>query len=88
MAGWIFNNCELSLETLAENIKDNKVNGAPAAFNFINCIVHYSGGPIPAKELHFSDSILDFQVRTIPPPVGILAMRQLMTADQNATISL
>jgi hypothetical protein len=86
--GMIFRNCELSLETISDHYKDISVNGAPAVFNFINCIVHYSGGSIPAKELYFSGSILEFRVHTVPDPVGVVAMRQLMASDPDAHLSL
>ncbi len=75
--GWVFAGCEISLEDIASKIQGNKVNGAEAPFTFRRCIVHYRGGPIPAKRLLFVDSVLRFKVETKPDPSGVIALREL-----------
>ena len=87
-AGWVFSNCEVALEELAEHIQNNMVNGAPAPFTFINCTVHYRGGAIPAKRLTFVNCVFRFEVPAIPTPAGIVAMSQLTTADSEKPIEI
>jgi hypothetical protein len=88
-AGWIFSNCEVTLEDIAERITGSTVNGSPAPFTFIHCIVHYSGGRIPAKQLTFVDCNFSFEVLIVPPREGMAVMRQLTAApDENNTILL
>jgi hypothetical protein len=87
-SGAVFKGCEISLEELAEHIKNIRVDGQAAKFSFIDCIVHYRGGPIPAKELLFSGSLLEFQVNSVPGPSGILALREFTANGPNAPIVL
>lgn len=86
---FVFDKCEVDLDDLVEHIRDNKINGVEAAFTFVNCIVSYRGGPIPAKRLVFVDSIFQFQVDKVPDPSGAIAMRQLAlstSADSDVTL--
>jgi hypothetical protein len=87
--GWVFSNCEVTLEDIAERIKGSTLNGSPAPFTFIHCMVHYSGGRIPAKQLTFADCNFSFQVPVVPPREGMAVMRQLTIApDQNNIVLL
>lgn len=94
--GLVFQNCEIALEDLADRFSANEIDNAPASVYFVNCIVTYNGGPIldggpslKAKNLYFSSNcILDFRVNTTPPPVGISAMRQLITTGENPHVAL
>src|ERR1700733_15397006 len=55
--GLVVNGCEIDLEDLSQHFTNNTVNGVPAPFVFIDCIVHYSGGSISAKRLIFKNCI-------------------------------
>lgn len=81
-AGWVFSNCETTLEELAQAIQGTVVNGLPAPFTFLHCIVHYKGGAIPAKRMIFLDCVFRFQVLAVPPPEGMVAMTQLTTVGE------
>lgn len=76
-----FEGCEVSLEDLASKYSHNTDNGKPVPFQFINCIVHYSGGALPDGPMEFSNSILVFQITAVPPRNATKAMQQLEQAD-------
>jgi hypothetical protein len=86
--GFVFSNCEINLERLAENIQNVQVDGEAATFTFIRCVVRYSGGAIPAKHLLFIDSVFRFDILVVPAPEGVLAMRQLTIAPFDREINL
>jgi len=86
--GMVIANCEVALEDLARHVSGNTLNGLPLPFTFVNCIVHYRGGSIPAKRLTFINCVFRFDVTSQPPREGVLAMRQLTTADNDADISI
>jgi hypothetical protein len=72
---------------------DLAIDGSPqnASYaRFVNSIVHYSGGPIWAQKVILQNCILRFEVPSVPSREGVLAMRQLTTAadDANVTLSL
>jgi hypothetical protein len=84
----VISDCEVSLEDVARRIQDVRVNDKPAPFTFVNCIVSYKGGPIPAKSRAFINCILRFEVPAVPPREGMLAMRQLTKEETQAPILL
>lgn len=86
--GFVFSNCEVNLEDLAKHVYRNTVNGSAPPFTFVNCIVHYGGGHIPAKHLTFVNCVLRFEVPTVPPPEGIATMRQLTSASDDKAIDI
>lgn len=86
--GAVFSNCEVTLEDLAQRMHNITINGSPAPFRFINCIIYYSGGPIPAKTLTFVNSIFRFSVPVVPSREGMIAMEQLTTADIGNTVEI
>ncbi len=86
--GFVFSNCEMKLEDLAEHIQGVTVNGSPATFTFINCIIRYNGGAIPAKTLTFVNCIFHFSVPVVPSREGMIAMQSLTTADISKTVEV
>lgn len=88
--GMVLQNCEVELESIDQNVTDNKVNGKPLPFIFINCLVHYRGGRLKTKgPIIFQKSVLRFEVSTVPPPSGVDAMKQLTIAmADNGQINL
>ncbi|HEY5175524.1 MAG TPA: hypothetical protein VII95_08175 [Terriglobales bacterium] len=81
--GWTISNCETSLEDVALRIRNTRINGKPATFKFVNCIMHYSGGPLPGYQLTFYNCILRFQVQTVPSREAMIAMQQLTTSESD-----
>lgn len=86
--GWVFSNCEVVLDDLLQRIRDNKVNGKPAPFIFVNSIVHYNGGPLPSTRMLFQDSVFEFHIPKTPPPSEIFAMRQLTIAQDPSRVEI
>lgn len=86
--GWEFSNCETSLEQISSHIRGTTVRGKEAPFTFRKCIIHYSGGEIPAKELNFIDSIFEIHLDKAPGSPGASALRQLAlaTTDRVAVV--
>ena len=83
-----FEHCEINLEDIAFNISNVTANGQHVPFQFINCIVHYSGGPLPDAPMEFSNSILILHITVVPPKSAIEVMRQLAQADTLNHITL
>ena len=59
-----------------------------APFVFIACIVHYGGGPLGHEQLIFQNSVLRFDISTLPSDVGMVALRQLTVAQPLETVKL
>jgi hypothetical protein len=77
--GEVFRNCEINLESVDIHTVNVIINGRPVAF--INCLVHYHGGQLQTKgPIIFQNSVLRFDVSSVPPPAGINVMKQLTLA--------
>jgi hypothetical protein len=70
-----FTNCELDLT--------RAVGGSVRQITFINCIIHYDGGPVPAAPMIFDRCLFRFNVPVVPPPRGIRTMQILAEATEN-----
>jgi hypothetical protein len=81
IAGFTFSNCEIDLEAISKHMQGNTINGNPAAFYFIHCIIHYRGGEIPPARYVFDDCLFRFDVQNTPSQSGITAMERLTTID-------
>jgi hypothetical protein len=88
--GVVYQNCEISLESIDSHFVDDRINGRPAPFVFVNCFVHYRGGQLKTKgPIIFQNSVLRFDVSSVPPPAGVNAMKQLTIAmAENGQIHL
>lgn len=70
-----FKNCELTL--------DNHLVGGAREIRFINCIIRYSGGPVPESAMSFERCLFQFNVPIVPPRRGQKTMQIL--ADSATT---
>jgi hypothetical protein len=86
--GVSFTNCEVALEDVVNRTSGNTFNGQNAPYVFINCIVHYSGGLLPAARFVFRNSLFHFDVPTVPRREGMRALEQLTTADLSKEVDL
>jgi len=87
-SGFLLTNCDVTLEDLARRFSGNTLDGAPIAFTFIDCNIRYGGGAIPAKQMAFFNSRLNFLVPSVPARSGMLAMEQLTTADLSKPVTI
>ncbi len=56
-------------------------NNEHVPIEFVDCIVHYSGGALPDAPMEFEHSIIEFHVNIVPPQRAMDAMRQIAEAD-------
>lgn len=76
----LFTHCHISLEDVAKNYTNMFFNGHPAPFQFVNCLISYSGGAVPSVPMIFRDCVFQIQVQRVPPLTGQQALLALASA--------
>ncbi|HTU50065.1 MAG TPA: hypothetical protein VMF56_05685 [Acidobacteriaceae bacterium] len=83
----LFSNCQISLEEVARNYQNLAINGHPATYQFVNCIVIYNGGELPGGPIIFQDCLFRFDVQKVPSPHGQSIM-MLLASSPGADITI
>jgi hypothetical protein len=82
-----FENCEVSLEGLADQFQRDTQNGRLVPIELVNCIVRYSGGALPDAPIIFSNTLFIFEITVVPPRNAERLMRELAQTESIERVS-
>jgi|GEM_PF-3897290 len=81
----VFKNCEVSLEEVANNVKDVKIGTIPSLPPktspmprvFYDSVIHYHGGELPDGPMYFYNCVFLFDVQDVPANRGTQTLEAL-----------